>query len=149
VELLCTALDASFDVPALGGATTPVAVQLDGDFGFTSFSALETRLNYSSAAGRAVESLGFSAESDEPHPVFRQLAMAAGDQVSLSGTSPHFYFVVSYFGGQTGTFSHTGRLEFLAPPPAIASGDANGDGVFDLVDIAIWQRKLAGLPVEL
>jgi hypothetical protein len=26
-------------------------------------------------------------------------------------------------------------------------GDANGDGVFDVVDIAMWQRKLARLPV--
>jgi hypothetical protein len=78
-----------------------------------------------------------------------QLALVAGEAIRVSNApniSPVVWFPTWHNAeGDPGVFSDVSRIMLLAPPLAASNGDANGDGVFDLVDIAIWQRKLAGL----
>ena len=50
--------------------------------------------------------------------------------------------------GETGTFQDSFKLQLLVPPPAIGTGDINGDFLFDVVDVTILRRLLAGLPYE-
>ena len=47
-------------------------------------------------------------------------------------------------GGQT---SFESLLEFFTVPNAPGTGDLNGDGATDIVDVAVLRRLLVGLPV--
>jgi hypothetical protein len=51
--------------------------------------------------------------------------------------------------GTLGSFLNSFELRFRTVAPMLGSGDVNGDGSVDILDVSLMRRALAGLPVAL
>ena len=49
----------------------------------------------------------------------------------------------------TGSFDRSYSLLFRTVAPTLGSGDVNGDGSVDILDVSLTRRALAGLPITL
>lgn len=140
-------------VPELGGSTTPIAFDVEtiaeawtewapptvnASLPNSKFHSLST--NQTMVSGNFVA--GWSAATGSGGGSFALLP--AGDTIQLTLSISQGSDVPS---GVIGGFESSYRIRFRTRQPTIGTGDINGDGSFNVVDVTILRRILAGDPV--
>jgi len=147
------AINFSFPVPALGDALT--VAYFTGEVGGThpgifrgGFVSPITSTSLNDIINTWSDVTSFFVDLNQPPSIPKwssPMTGAAGDVLNFSGTTSLELRIPALY---TGPISAIGTVTFRVPPPSIGNGDLNGDSLFDIVDVAIARRTLAGLPVN-